>query len=112
MVKFSIMNGNQKCNAKSVYKTNDNGNPKSNNHGEPQSNDHGEPQSNDHGEPKAKCREDQTSLDCRLVRAFVAQPIKDTPVPNHLLQRQRVIGRTRENRHANITGQGLDPPGS
>ena len=28
-------------------------------------------------EPKAKCREDQSCLDCRLVRAFVAQPIKE-----------------------------------
>ena len=53
-------------------------------------------QTKNNGEPKSKCREDQSSLDCRLVRAFIAQPIRHTPVPNHLLQRQREIEKARE----------------
>ena len=50
------------------------------------------------GKPKSKSREDQSSLDCRLVRAFIAQPIRNTPVPNHLLQRQRLRKPGRENK--------------
>ena len=38
-------------------------------------------QTKNNGEPKSKCREDQSSLDCRLVRAFVAQPIKEHTCP-------------------------------
>src|SRR4029434_5572435 len=54
-----------------------------------------------------KCREDQSSPDCRLIRAFVAQPIKDTSVLHHLLLRKR------ERTGMQISqGGGLDPPGS
>src|SRR4029434_1518672 len=52
----------------------------------------------------------QRSLDCHLIKAFVAHPIMGytccTPASNYLLRRQR------QNRHANIMGRGLDPPGS
>ena len=71
-----------------------------------QSQSRGSNKTKDNGKPKSKCRDDQSSLDCQLVRVFIAQLIRNTPVPNHLLQRQREIEKAREREQGMPTSQG------